>query len=389
VRGASVLTDTLVSPEHKIGEPAKDGETAVKMARDIGWRSGEAFALAMLSFCLGGQGEYGRALEAAGRSLEISEEITDYPWMFLAQYALGTLYLDLLETPRAQRHLERALALARGMSSLYWMRNAAGSLVSCYVLQGDDGSAEEVLQEALRVPFREGDGFGGDGEPFTTGQRMCICARIEMALAGGESEEALRLAGQLIESAPNMEDGQVIARLSKLRGEALAALGRRAEAEESLLAAADAGLVLGARPLLWRIHLALGNVYSADSRSDEARAEYSKAEALIKELGDNLPDEALKEGFLQRALLKLPSTHSAGTRRAARQSIGGLTARESEVAALISAGKSNREIADLLVVGERTVETHVGNVLSKLGFTSRAQIAAWAVEKGLAKTTSG
>ena len=34
-------------------------------------------------------------------------------------------------------------------------------------------------------------------------------------------------------------------------------------------------------------------------------------------------------------------------------------------------GKSNREIADALVLGERTIETHVGNVLSKLGFTSR------------------
>ena len=49
-------------------------------------------------------------------------------------------------------------------------------------------------------------------------------------------------------------------------------------------------------------------------------------------------------------------------------------------------GKSNREIADLLVVGERTIETHVGNILSKLGFTSRTQIAAWSVEIGLGKT---
>ncbi len=51
---------------------------------------------------------------------------------------------------------------------------------------------------------------------------------------------------------------------------------------------------------------------------------------------------------------------------------------------MIAQGKSNREIADILVVGYRTVEAHVSNILSKLGFTSRAQIAAWAVEKGLA-----
>jgi DNA-binding NarL/FixJ family response regulator len=44
----------------------------------------------------------------------------------------------------------------------------------------------------------------------------------------------------------------------------------------------------------------------------------------------------------------------------------------------------NREIAASLVLGERTVETHVGNILAKLGFSSRRQIAMWAVETGLA-----
>ena len=42
-------------------------------------------------------------------------------------------------------------------------------------------------------------------------------------------------------------------------------------------------------------------------------------------------------------------------------------------------GMTNREIAAQLVLGERTVETHVGNALSKLGFTPRSQLAAWLV----------
>jgi DNA-binding NarL/FixJ family response regulator len=67
----------------------------------------------------------------------------------------------------------------------------------------------------------------------------------------------------------------------------------------------------------------------------------------------------------------------------AKQEFGGLTAREREVATLIAQGKSNREIAASMVVGKRTVETHVANILSKLGFASRAQIAAWAEKKGL------
>ena len=62
-----------------------------------------------------------------------------------------------------------------------------------------------------------------------------------------------------------------------------------------------------------------------------------------------------------------------------------LTAREREVAALIAQGKSTRQIADELVLSERTVENHIGNVLSKLGFESRTQVAAWAAEMGLGK----
>jgi DNA-binding CsgD family transcriptional regulator len=60
-----------------------------------------------------------------------------------------------------------------------------------------------------------------------------------------------------------------------------------------------------------------------------------------------------------------------------------LSAREREVAALIAQGKTNGEIAAALVVGKRTVETHVGNILGKLGLSSRAQIVAWAIANGL------
>jgi non-specific serine/threonine protein kinase len=64
---------------------------------------------------------------------------------------------------------------------------------------------------------------------------------------------------------------------------------------------------------------------------------------------------------------------------------GKLTEREREVAALIAQGLSNGEIADQLVLSKRTVEHHIANILSKLGFTNRAQIVRWAIENGLAK----
>jgi non-specific serine/threonine protein kinase len=58
-----------------------------------------------------------------------------------------------------------------------------------------------------------------------------------------------------------------------------------------------------------------------------------------------------------------------------------LTGREQEVARLLAAGRSNREIADTLVISEGTVEVHVKHILSKLGLRSRSQVAAWAAEQ--------
>jgi DNA-binding NarL/FixJ family response regulator len=60
-----------------------------------------------------------------------------------------------------------------------------------------------------------------------------------------------------------------------------------------------------------------------------------------------------------------------------------LTPRELEVLRLVGAGRANKEIAAELVISERTARTHVSNILSKLGLSSRTQAALWAVREGL------
>jgi DNA-binding CsgD family transcriptional regulator len=60
-----------------------------------------------------------------------------------------------------------------------------------------------------------------------------------------------------------------------------------------------------------------------------------------------------------------------------------LTAREQEVAALIGLGLSNVEIAERLIVSERTVESHTAHIYAKLALASRSQITAWAIAHGL------
>jgi non-specific serine/threonine protein kinase len=96
----------------------------------------------------------------------------------------------------------------------------------------------------------------------------------------------------------------------------------------------------------------------------------------------NIPDEQLRGDFIHNALEALPKAKKISRRQSEAEKFEGLTAREREVARCLSQGKSNREIAEELVLSERTVENHVSNILKKLQFDSRAQIAVWAVERG-------
>lgn len=107
----------------------------------------------------------------------------------------------------------------------------------------------------------------------------------------------------------------------------------------------------------------------------EGSACYQRAIDLFRALDDRVG--------LSSALALLPRPRSISLRRIEKEKHGGLTERERQVAGFIAQGKSNREIAAALFVGERTIETHVSNILSKLGFDARTQIAAWAAGRGL------
>jgi DNA-binding NarL/FixJ family response regulator len=66
-----------------------------------------------------------------------------------------------------------------------------------------------------------------------------------------------------------------------------------------------------------------------------------------------------------------------------QQTVTALTRRKREILVLVAQGGSNRDIAGALVISERTARTHVSNVLTKLGLTSRTQAALWAIREGL------
>ncbi len=110
---------------------------------------------------------------------------------------------------------------------------------------------------------------------------------------------------------------------------------------------------------------------------------YGEARATVAALAATLDDSALHDRFLAAALATMPRERQLSPRQAATVRYDGLTPREREVATEIAQGKSNRAIADALFLSERTVTTHVTSILSKLGLTSRAQVATWAAAHGL------
>jgi DNA-binding CsgD family transcriptional regulator len=327
-----------------------------------------------LAAALGAQGAYARALDLAGRSLEIAEETEHRQWTTAAHRTLGAIYLDLLALPQARVHLQQALDLARETGSLHWLRISAGGLAIALDRLGDSEEAQAVLQTAL--------------DPRTTmdsvGQRACWLAHAELALRHGDVQEALRTADDLIASAVSSGGLPVIPRLWKLRGEALAAVGSL-EAEAVLIAAEEAASRQGALALLWQNRLSLGDWYQARGQAENAFVHFDRARKTVQRIAENIPEGSLREDFVRHASIRIPPARSLSPRQLAKREFGGLTERERQVAALIAQGNSNREIAASLVLSERTVETHVGNILTKLGFGSRAQIAAWATRTGLAK----
>lgn len=151
-----------------------------------------------------------------------------------------------------------------------------------------------------------------------------------------------------------------------------------------------AARLLGAAQAVWRTSGAKvdeTNAYGAfDTRSEDALRAAIDSGALDAEVFDTAFAEGASYSFEQAVALALGEEDDAGatTAQPARRRVGtpgGLTRREWEIAQLLSEGLSNRDIAARLVISQRTAETHVERILSKLGFNSRLQVASWVADQ--------
>jgi ATP/maltotriose-dependent transcriptional regulator MalT len=363
-------TDTL-PPAATFSEAEDWLLRAHHLAVEMDWRAGECFALWNLGACLAPQGAYDRALRHTQEAITIAEEMEHKQWLSAALFVLGAIQLDLQAFSQSRTTLERALEAAQQCGSMLWTRAAAGYLARCYLAEGEPVKASETLGRALPA----------EAPAQTLGQRIVHSARVSLLIARGEANEALRLLDRL---EATVKPGAVVPRLAVLRANALTLSGDTENAERLYVRALKKAEENGALASVWPINAALCALYEKKGDRELARRAYAAAVRAIDAVGANVPEGTLRETLLQAALGRLPALREPSARQAAKLEFAGLTEREREIAGLVAAGNSNGAIGGMLVISERTVETHVSNILTKLGFASRAQIAAWATEHGLA-----
>ena len=368
--------ETTFSSLRTHDECIQDAEEALLLARQTNSQSGQAFVEMATSLALSSFGEFGPALTHAHEALRTATTIEHQEWIIATNGALGQLYLLLLESDRAVACLEAALAGAQALGSMIWTGYLTPYLALTYLLRRTFPRAEVVLKAIMPREQQPGNFF----------ERQAARVWGELALAQGEPAVALHIAEQLLASAPGDARPQPIPHLLALKGEALLALKRLEEATGALEDAKLGAEQRQAPSILWRIQRSLGQVYHLLKREDQAQREWSEAREIITKLAGTIDETTLREHFLRTALASLPQRKPLSPEAVTSSRYGGLSPREREVAALVAQGRSNREIAASLVVSERTAEAHVSNILGKLGLSTRAQIAAWVVEKGLIST---
>ena len=371
IYGSAAMSETVPGAITTIDEARKGGERALWLAERSGSSVGSAYAHWTLGAALSASGCFGEGLQLAEEGLRIATEIHHEQWMVGSYFTLGQALWLLLDPDAAIAQLEPGLPLARSLKSVWWIGNVSCYLALAHLMSNNIASARAVLEE---TSFSD-DGFR------TLPERRIAWARAELLLAEDSPQASLSLTERLLATGAGSPSTHLPPPLLVTNARALSALGRSVEACEALERAESSAAGSGDLPWLWRAQYALSRAYSVVARRHDAGAKQAEASIHLARLAGSIGEDR-RDRFLtaSQAYARLrPLTQ----RRAAKEEWGGLTEREREIAGLVTRGGTNRDIAGTLVLSERTVETHISNILAKLAFTSRSQIAAWGADRGL------
>src|SRR5947208_3144096 len=251
----------------------------------------------------------------------------------------------------ARQEAERGLKLCEEQVGFHPpLLQAVPGLVALW--SGDAAAGADHLEQADRQAQVLGWG-SPDARPWTADY-------AEALLELGRVDEAVRVVDRWEADASRLARDRVLAHVTRCRGLVAAARGAVDEAvallEHAVERHDEAGDAFGrARALL-----ALGVVRRRARQKRAARDAISAALAIFEQLG--------AATWIEKAGAELG-------RIGGRTRAKGLTAAERRVAALVAEGRTNREVAAALFLGERTVETHLSHVYAKLGVRSRAELA--------------
>ncbi len=345
-------------------------QEALEITRDIGLPSGESFTLALLSGLHGLRGDFGQALHDAQSAVSIAERLGHREWVAFSRGTLGRVWDELLDPRAAQVELELALDAARMSGSRLHLTRVASSLASVLIDTGNLARASDVL-ESVAQP---------DVEGTSSTQRQSRFVRAKLALARNELNEALDIIEYLIETRPSPSNEDRLPYLMKIRGDVFTRMGDLPDAEASYLNAQEGAALFEFRSLLWRVEIALGELYRRQNRHQDAEQAFQNAHDLIEVHASSIPDTAIREHFESSALAHLPRSLRVEHDSTVNEL---LSRRETEVLRLIVEGRSDREIADTLSISPRTVMRHVSSILTKLDVPSRTAAATLAIRNDL------
>jgi predicted ATPase/DNA-binding CsgD family transcriptional regulator len=337
-----------------------------------------AEAAASLSNAYYWTGELRSALNYAERRLEIAERGRDafalrhaYTWLALLATTAGDWDRARLMT----RQAEPAIARLGSPEPLGFLRLVEGLLA---LRTGEINLALTRTEEAMRI-------FIPLGEATVS---WYVAVRIWALIAAGRKDEAAaECAAQEVRLA-TMPGSALPARSSRCGlGRAYVALGDLAGAADC-----EAKLAPFADDFHWR-PARLTLAATAALRGDRARSlellgeveAFASANGLLYDLEDTKRIiHQLEQGAPAEVAFARPDAPPipGGT---SASSPGGLSAREREVLQLVAEGLSNRDIAERLVLSERTVVNHVSHIFEKIGVDNRAGATAFAFRSGLAR----
>jgi tetratricopeptide (TPR) repeat protein len=272
-------------------------DEALAIARRIGWRPGEAFALGNSGMLWTARGDYAMALDRSEASLALAREIGHAQWEVLAHLALFELWLALRDEERGMAHGRRGLDMARSVGSRHLQRSVAGVLAARLARWG----AGAALAQAERDVASALDAGATPEDAQTIGQRHCWVGRAEIALARGDAASALQVADALLGSLPNLGapgttgTGPVLAHL---RGRCCIALGRYAEAARELQSVRAIAAAHGARTLELRAELGFVALFRARGSTAELDDAQARCRALAQSLAATIPEAAARKRYL-------------------------------------------------------------------------------------------